>query len=277
MKLIADSGSTKTSWALLGEKTERFETIGLNPVYLSDDRIRDVINDSELKARAEEISEVHFYGSGVSSEDRKARIDGILNEIFNSENHIYHDIAGAAHATVTRGEPAICCILGTGSNSCLFDGRDVYEGLPSLGFILGDEGSGGDIAKGFIRALLYNQLESATRRAFKDEFGYTKDDIIEHTYRKERPNTWLARFAKFVIERMDSDQRLKDIVKQSLESFINTHVMHYPNFQNMPVHFVGSIAFNTKEVLEEICNARKINLGNVVAEPIEGLIKWHNS
>ena len=274
MKVIADSGSTKTAWAFIQGKTVReFRTEGLNPNYISPDFFKTVIDGAEFKHLCPQVTSVQFYGAGISDTSTShAEMQNNLEAAFpNAKITLSNDITAAAQAVTMPGEPSIVSILGTGSNCCLWDGYNTHPGLPSLGFVIGDEGSGANIGKSLLRAFAYNQLSSKIRRALIDQYGLTKDQIINGLLKQPKPNTFAASFAQFVLENQE-DQWLQNILEEAFHSFITTHIMHFPNFKNLPCHFVGSIAYYGQNTLKKVAAKKGLKIGTILSSPIEGLI-----
>lgn len=278
MYLIADSGSTKCNWLLTnndGEQLGRYDTIGFNPLFQSSEDIALEIKQNEgLFAIAPQVQKVYYYGAGVSS-DAKARIvRRALSHVFAGAEVITgHDLTAAAYASY-NGSTCICCILGTGSNSCLFDGNHLIEKVPSLGFILGDEGSGAYFGKQLVSAYLYNKLPDDMVRELEKGYGLTKTDIFEAVYQKPRPNVYLARLAPF-IHKHKHHPLLADILHKGFVAFITEHVLCYENAKQLPVNFVGSIAHIFSNELHKAAEECGITIGEIVKQPIERLVKYH--
>ena len=215
MILIADSGSTKTDWRLVveGGEINSFETIGFNPYFITSESILTELIKSDLNEIKESVTEVYFYAAGCSSQKNRTAIQEPLNTFFcNSKVEVQHDMLAAARATCGK-EKGIVGILGTGSNSCLYDGEKITENVRALGFILGDYGSGADIGKNFIKAFLANELADGIQDAFIEEYNLSTDDILEAIYKKAMPNRFLASFSLFVYENIEDP-----IIRQNVVS-----------------------------------------------------------
>ncbi len=273
MLLVADSGSTKTQW--LGDNRCRFETIGFNPFFHSTASIlSELKKNSEFSEKSIEFKDVIFYGSGCSSDDRKKIVYNALSVFFpNAKVFIGHDMEASAFATYV-GKPTISCIIGTGSNSCLFDGKQYTEVVPALGYILGDEGSGSYFGKKLLTSFLYHQLPEATNRILEEQYQLTKEKIFEAVYTKPHANVYLASFAKVLSESPDKDF-VYDLVKEGMRAFVKEHVCCYPDYQNYPVSFVGSIAFNFSGIIKEVLSEYNCEVGVIIKDPIERLFQWH--
>ncbi len=274
MRLIVDSGSTKSDWVLLnnGESTH-FETIGLSPYFHTEATVSEAIQRNEaLFAIREAITEIHFYGTGCSSEGMNAIIRNGVSAVFQRARvFVDHDLMACAVATY-EGEPAISCILGTGSNSCFFDGETTSKVVPSLGFVLGDEGSGAYFGKTFITALLYGEVPKEISDSIQEDVSI--DEVLRRVYKESNANTYLASFMKTVFQFSDHPY-IQQMIQRGFEEFVRIHVCCYDNYQNHKVHFIGSIAKLFEEQLAEACQKYNAQLGNVIQKPIDGLVKYH--
>lgn len=278
MILIADSGSTKCDWTIIdaeGTTYGSFNTVGINP-YFHDEKF---VEDALLSVNGEaglfdKIEYVFFYGAGASSFELCAKVERGLNRVFPNANvEVDHDLIGAAYATYD-GRSGITCILGTGSNSCYFDGVRVREEVPSLAYILGDEASGSYFGKILLREYFYRKLPMEINEAFEKEFGLTYSDIVDKVYKQSGANVYLASFMKFVGKWSEHPHVINWVVK-GLEEFIDIHVVCFPEHKNVPIHFVGSIGHYFRHCVEEAISNRGLHMGNVVRKPIEGLVNYH--
>ncbi len=276
--LIADSGSTKSDWIAIdeeGNELAKFSTIGFNPYFHSSKLVeKELSGHIELMNIALNVGKVFFYGAGSSSKEMCSVIEKGLSGVFTqAEIHVGHDLDGAAYSTWS-GEPAITCILGTGSNSCFFDGMKVHEEVPSLAYILGDEGSGSWFGKRLLRAFFYKQLPQSIHDDFVNEFGFTVTDVNRKVYTETNPNVFLASFMKFIEKHRDAEI-VKSWLQDGFGAFLDAHVACFKTHQEMPVHFIGSVAFHFAEDLKQACKKRDIQMGNLIKKPIEGLAKYH--
>lgn len=278
MILVADSGSTKCDWILMDRPDNQIltHTMGFNPFFHSSDLIsQKILDNNQLNENSDRVAEVYFYGAGCSSKDRNEIVENALKRCFKEARIIKvdHDLTGAALATA-RDKPGITCILGTGSNSCYFDGERIHEAVPALGYILGDEGSGSYFGKILLSKYLYKHLPADIYEAFESRYNISKEIIFTNVYNLPNPNVYLASFMKFI-----SDYRehpfFKDMIYRGLASFINIHVWCYQNFREVPVHFVGSIAFYFKEVLEEVARNHRFQVGRIEQRPVDPLANYH--
>lgn len=273
MLLVADSGSTKTQW--LTENEALFETIGFNPQFHTKESVLVAMAKvTELKAIASSITTVFFYGAGCSSPERNAIIESALRDFFPAAAIcVDHDLKAAAYATYS-GETCISCIIGTGSNSCLFDGNMITEKVPALGYILGDEGSGSWFGKELVKAHLYHLLPKATNALLLRQCPNGKEEIFDKVYRQPHANVYLAGFAKILSESPDTGY-VSDLVKRGFGAFFQFHVACYENYQQYPVHFVGSLAFHFRNELNEVAAEFGCAVHQVSKEPVRELLTWH--
>jgi glucosamine kinase len=276
--LIADSGSTKSDWLAIdetGNELVNFSTMGFNPYFHSSNFVEQELSSQiEVMKIALNVDKVFFYGAGSSSQEMCSIIEEGLSRVFSqAEIHVDHDLNGAAFSTWS-GVPAITCILGTGSNSCFFNGSEVVEEVPSLAYILGDEGSGSWFGKRLLRAFLYKNLPPSIHDDFVSEFGFTVTDINKKVYTEKNPNVFLASFMKFIAKHRDADM-VKTWLKDGFGAFLDVHVACFENYQQVPVHFIGSVAFHFSDDLTLACEKRGIQMGNLIKKPIEGLAKYH--
>ncbi|MFA8300257.1 MAG: hypothetical protein ACEPOV_08860 [Hyphomicrobiales bacterium] len=279
MILIADSGSTKTDWVVLhkNKPLEHFYTDGFNPYYFGSDRFLEILEKQLLTQMPElHISSVHFYGSGCSIPENKETISLPLRKAFpNAHIEVWHDLLGACHALLGH-KRGIACILGTGSNSCLYDGQDVIENVPSLGYLYGDEGGGIYIGKRFLRDYMTGYLPVEISKAFEDEYHLTIKDILKESYNNPSPNKFLARFPKFVNKYIENEY-LHRLVASCFEEFFEEQVKRYTEYKDVTVNFVGSIAFFFEDILKEVAVKEGITVDVIHQKPMSGLIKYYEN
>jgi len=274
MILIADSGSTKTDWALVGndkDKVIRLQTAGINPYQMPEDVITSLLR-TELRTELHEgvtVDEVWFYGSGCTKEKAPVVANAIRTALeIDAQINVYSDMLGAARALCGK-ERGIVCILGTGSNSCLYDGKEMVANVSPLGFILGDEGSGAYIGKRLVGDVLKRQLPDDVCEAFLAETGETAANIIQHVYREPMPNRYLASFAKFCGEHKEHPA-VRELLKDCFRQFFIRNTKAYGECEK--VNFVGSVAFYCQDIISEVAEEEGYELGKVLRSPIEGLI-----
>lgn len=278
MIVVADSGSTKCDWIIVdpktGKKTET-NTKGFNPFFHDEIFIADEIFKNEvLRKSGPKVTHVFFYCAGGSSRELQGRVARGLHFVFKEAKiKVDHDLDGAAYATC-GGKPGIACILGTGSNSCYYDGKKIYEEVPALAYILGDEGSGSYYGKILLRDYFYKMMPEKIRMSFEAEFHPNVDDVFQRVYMKPYANVYLASFMRFCSEHRD-EIYIKDMVDEGMSDFLRKHVCCYKNYREVPVHFVGSIAFYFEEILRKHCAYNNITVGTITNKPVEGLVKYH--
>ena len=284
MILLADSGSTKAHWCLMaanGHKAE-FMTDGINPLFQTGDAMRNSICNQLLPQMASmlwagTITHVFFYGAGCTPEKApfvKQAIEGVFKKAIVE---VASDMVGAARGLLGHRK-GVACILGTGSNSCLYDGEKIVWNVPSLGFILGDEGSAATLGKRLVSDLLKNQLGEDLKERFLTQYDITQADIIEHVYRQPFPNRWLANLARFCADNIE-DKRIYNLVYDHFAQFVTRNVAQYytteAKKESMPVGFVGSVAYYYKSVLEQVMGDYGFTMGQVLQDPVQGLAEYH--
>lgn len=279
MIFIVDSGSTKTDWIALddsGEVLFSTQTLGLNPQVLPSAILTErIINNFDLYQNREKVSYVYFYGAGCGVESPAKRIEKVFSEIFtNSKFSILEDTYAAVYAATQLNNPAIVCILGTGSNCTYFDGKEIEQRITSLGYILMDEASGNFYGKQLIRAYYFKTMPEALAKKFEDQFDLSPDQIKENVYRRENPNTYLAKFAQFIIEHKEVPE-MKSVIEDGLQRFISHQILQFEDAKEIPIHFIGSIAHYLKDEINEVLKKNGLRLGNVVKRPIDGLVDHH--
>ncbi|MDB0055362.1 hypothetical protein N9F53_02195, partial [Bacteroidia bacterium] len=278
MILVADSGSTKCDWILIDSQSNQHKTnsMGFNPFFHDADLVYSKLMENELFIEyRNRVSEVYFYGAGCSSEARNRIIANGLKRVFSSAETVLvdHDLKGAALST-SQGDTGISCILGTGSNSCYFDGTKVIEKVPALGYILGDEGSGSYFGKILLSEWLYHRMPAELAEDFAKEYNLTKEGIFEAVHHKADPNVYLASFSPFISKHLDHPY-FREMVYDGLDKFVNIHVLCYDNYKDVPVHFVGSIAYYFKEVLQKVAIKYSFTVGKIEKRPVEPLTQYH--
>ena len=273
MKLIIDSGSTKMEWILVdGNETKgRFLTEGFNPNYFDIQTLAEMCQSLPLP---NEIQSIHYYGTGCGSEQNCALIKKVFQKRFpKAEITVTHDLMAACHALFGH-EKGIACILGTGSNSCVYDGEEIVEKSLSLGYLVGDEGSGMHIGKELVRAYFYGFMPENLRQEFEATYHLDLKDFIDKLYHGEQPSRYLASFAKFAGERQ-SDLYIRALVKRCFQAFIEAFVLRFEDCKSMKVSFIGSIAYHFKDILKETLADNRLSMGEVMQSPSEGLIRYY--
>lgn len=276
MILIADSGSTKTEWVVIenGKRIKSVTTPGINPYYQTEQEISNELSASLLPEIKEfDINRVYFYGAGCLPEKHGVMKSAIAESLAIRNSEINTDMQAAAHA-MCGTEPGIVCIMGTGSNSCFYDGKAIKANVSPLGFILGDEGSGAVLGKLFVGDILKNQMPEKLKEEFLTEFNLSMADIIERVYRKPFPNRFLASFAPFIMRHIHEPQ-VRSLVENSFRAFFKRNVMQY-DYKSYNVHIIGSVAYHFREVLQKVAAENNIRLGKIQQAPMEGLIAYHS-
>ena len=291
MILIADGGSTKTDWRFLvpdgGDDfaTISFATSGINPFFLAGDEIVALLK-SELCSQFETaetpisvsaIEHIYFYGAGVASQEKSDLVADALRAVFRSATDIeaHSDLFGAARGLCGR-EPGIPCILGTGSNSCYYDGRAIVDNVPPCGYILGDEGGGAVMGKKLLSAFLKRDLPEYLCDKLRYECGLSKEIILERVYRQPFPNRFLAQHALF-LGNYKSEEAIQSIITNCFEEFFDRNVMKYPLCCDVPIHLTGSIAYHFSEFLRPVAKSRELILGKITKTPIDDTAMYHKT
>lgn len=277
MIIIADSGSTKCDWVVLSpaEQPQLVHTMGLNPYFHSASFMAEqILNEPYLQQISKQINAVYFYGAGNSSDDLKKIVTNGLQLAFkNAKIHADHDLVGAAYATY-KGEPCISAIIGTGSNSCFFDGKEIYEEVPALAYILGDEGSGSYFGKKLLADYLYKRLPKQLTDYLQNELELDKQKIIQSVYMKPHANVYLASYVR-TLAKFKNLPYVDNLLREGINKFLDIHICCYNNFREIPTHFIGSVAFHFQDILIEEAEKLGVKIGTVTKQPIFGLVNYH--
>ena len=277
VKLIADCGATKGEWCLVNKgKKKTIITQGISPYFLSSEQITDLLQ-KELKPKLKnvEVDEVYYYGTGCANPTNVKSVKKSINKVFaGAKVEVTHDLMAAARALCGR-EKGIACILGTGSNSCYYDGKKIVKNSPGLGYVLGDEGSGAYLGRKVIQYYLYGTFDYELRGRFDLTYTTNAAEILENVYKKPLPNRYLAGFAKFLAENR-GHYMIENIIEDGLNDFFFSHLCKYREVWTLPIHFAGSIAFGFKDVVQQLCNSYEFELGKVMKNPMEGLVAYHS-
>lgn len=277
MLLIADSGSTKTDWILIDEekKQSRYNTIGYNPYFIDTDKIVQSLTGTLVsQLDSSKVKKIFFYGAGCSTSEKAAVVFKALSRCFTrAEISVNHDMLAAARALLgdTRGFAAI---IGTGSNTCIYDGKGVEKNIDSLGYLLGDEGSGCYIGKKIARDFLRGYLPTELQKKFDEKYHLTYADILDSLYNKPLPNRFLAGFCKFADENKQH-VHIQKIVKESFTDFFENLVSRYPGYEKLSFNCVGSVGFIFKDILSEVAKSYNMKVGKLIQSPIEELADYH--
>ena len=279
MILVVDSGSTKTDWIALdneGEEIFSTQTLGLNPQMLSNEILNERIkNNFDIYKNRKLVNKLFFYGAGCGVKDTQNRILKVFKSIFvNSEFDIKEDTYAAVYSAVDKGIPSIVNIIGTGSNCSYYDGKNVIQKVQSLGYVLMDYASGNYYGKYLIRAYYFNKMPESLRDEFSNNYDLSPNSIKIKLYREENPNTYLAGFARFLIENK-SNEYFKEIIFKGLERFIDYQILQYDDFSKVDIHYVGSIAYYLKDEITKIGKKYNLKTGKFIQRPITGLVDYH--
>ncbi|XWN38453.1 MAG: BadF/BadG/BcrA/BcrD ATPase family protein [Balneola sp.] len=276
--LIADSGSTKTEWVLVKQEgKEFFKSDGLNPYFRTHGQLSEAIkNGVKNSLKNTQVDEIFFYGSGSGNESRKAILQNAIRENFpESDIHIESDMLGAAIACFGKKE-GVACILGTGSNSCVYDGEKIVNSIPSLGFVFGDEGSGGYFGKRILNAYYYKTMPEDLRKALEETSDMSLESVLHKIYEEPQANRFVASFSKILGDYRDHPF-IKDMVRKGFEAFADKQLGYFEESKEKKIGFVGSIASVYQEILEEVLSERDMDLSIVVRKPLDRLVDFHIS
>lgn len=296
--LVAESGSTKTEWRILlkNEQNQQQDTDhhpheiisliptkGISPYFQTSlEILQDLKTNLSPQITPYEITDVYFYGSGCSTEEKKGTVKAAFSSFLKAANiNISHDMLACAYALCGR-EAGIACILGTGANVCLYDGNDITQNTVNLGFWLGDEGSGGFLGKSLVVKYLHNELPAELAEKFEKKYNFLKIEkqtktiaqVLDNAYKKQFPNRYFGGFAPFFSENIDNIF-CRNFVKQSLEFFVERYIFSIKNYQKYEICFTGSVAYVFKEILEEILTEKNLKKGKFIKSPIDELAKYH--
>lgn len=280
MILIADGGSTKCDWILLnnnGEQIFKTRTKGLNPAVFPENMLEQRIEENpELQEVKNTVERIHFYGAGCGTETPRKLLQDIIANFFTNATEVLvmEDMVAAVYAAST--EPGIVCILGTGSNSCFFNGKDIEMAVNSLGYILMDEASGNYFGKRLIRDYYYKRMPPELALKFEKEYNLDSDEIKKNLYKRENPNTYLANFAEFIFSNERNGYFYK-LVHEGIQDFVHSRVLCFKEAQNVPIHFIGTIAYFSEDIIRAVAQPYKLEIGNIVRRPIDALIEHYRN
>ncbi|MEY3087307.1 MAG: hypothetical protein RLZ93_1232 [Bacteroidota bacterium] len=277
MYFIIESGSTKSDWVLVDNKNNQsfFSTMGFNPYFHSADIIEaELKKNTEIMQLAPSIKGLYFYGAGCSSPELNQIVEEGLRRIFvNASILVEHDLLACAYSTYT-GNPGISCIIGTGSNSCFFDGQNLLEEVPALGYVLGDEGSGSYFGKQLLAAFLYHHLPAEIEADFIATYQLDKDMIVDRVYREPNANVYIASFMPFIAKHK-AHPFFSEMVYNGFKHFMKVHVCCYDNYQSTEVHFVGSLSKIFEKELHQAAADLQIQIASIIQKPVIGLVNYH--
>ena len=280
MILIVDSGSTKTDWIGVNEKGDvafETQTLGLNPQVLDSNIIKErIVNNYDIYRFRKQVDKLYFYGAGCGTKPPRVLINKVFEETFinATEISVKEDTYAAIYATTNIGEKSIVCIIGTGSNCTYFDGRKVYQKVTSLGYILMDDASGNYFGRQLLRDFYFNRMPEEISKKFEVEFDLKADTIKDKLYKHPNPSTYLAAFARFLINNNDSEYT-QSLIRKGFELFIERQILQFSDAKEVLIHFTGSISFYLREELESCLTKYNLKAGNIIRRPIEGLLNYH--
>lgn len=279
MKLLVDSGSTKADWIAIDDSGKILfttQTLGLNPEVLEQEQIVSRLDDRfDILHNKKNVSHLYFYGAGCGTDRMRTFLSDVFKNYFNKAIiSVQEDTFAAVYATTPKGEKAIVSILGTGSNCSYFDGNVLHQKVQSLGYIAMDDCSGNQFGRQLIRGYYFNKMPKDLALEFEKEYDLDADVIKHNLYKEPNPNAYLATFAKFLIQHKEHEFCQK-IIRNAMQDFVDFYITQYENCHEVPVHFIGSIAFYLKEELEVVLKSNNLTLGNVLRRPIDGLIQYH--
>ncbi len=280
MILLADGGSTKCDWILLdhnGEQVFKTRTKGLNPAVFSKEALEErLLANDELRAYKNKIESVHFYGAGCGTPGPTKILEDIFKDYFTtSEIMVKEDMVAAVFAATT--EPGIVCILGTGSNSCFYDGENIHMEVESLGYVLMDEASGNYFGKRLLRDYYYKRMPKQIAEEFEKRYDLSPDSIKHKVYQEENPNTYLASFAEFIFTSEERNGYFYLLITEGIKRFVEDRVLCFPDAQNVPIHFIGSIAHFSQDIIRDALLPYHLTLGNIIRRPIDGIIDYYKN
>jgi N-acetylglucosamine kinase-like BadF-type ATPase len=273
MILISDSGSTKTDWCLCDSSDKQhFVTSGINPFFVEKEEMIAILQ-KELPLPVADVSEIAFYGAGCTPE-KQPLVKEALSQYFETDKvEVHSDLLGAARA-LCQDEEGIACILGTGSNSCYYNGENIVENISPLGFILGDEGSGAVLGKKLLADVFKNQLSRPLNIEFQYTYRISVAEVINKVYHQPFPNRFLAGFTPFIADNIHFAE-MQSLVEDSFSEFITRNLLQYSKTRELPIHFTGSIAWHFRDNLENVLRKHQLQIGEIVKSPVDGLVEYH--
>jgi N-acetylglucosamine kinase-like BadF-type ATPase len=277
MILIADAGATKIQWVVIhdGKASLPTETAGFNPYFMAPKVLTDAVEKDLVPfISPQHIKQVFYYGAGCSTMQKCGIVDDVLRDIFeHADIEIHHDLLGAARALFGRNG-GIACILGTGSNSCLYDGKNILENVTSLGYFFGDEGSGAYLGKLFLTEYLRKRMPEHLREKFDRRYGYSLENILDSVYSRPHPNQFLSSFALFIGKNKE-DEFIKNIVRKNFRDFFQEQVTQYTGYKDQPLGVIGSVGHHFQEIFKEVASEHHLHVSKIIQSPIEGLTDYH--
>ena len=278
MILIADGGSTKTDWRLIkeGREYKQIQTSGFNPYLVGSDEIEEILwKELQPYIDTNGVSAVYYYGAGCSTPVKNMLVESAFEKVFiNARLYVSHDLLAAAHA-LCGDEEGIAAILGTGSNSCYYDGKDIIDGIFSLGYFFGDEGSGAYLGKQLLTAYLHKELPEYIEQKFIEKYPMSRESMLDAVYTKPAPSRFLASFSNFINDNRNHPY-IYNLITEAFRSFYKYQVCCYAKHKDVPVHFVGSVAYHYRDILSDVGREFGITTGKFIKAPIDGLVEYHH-
>ena len=275
--LIADSGSTKCEWCLLHNGRKKIiETQGISPYFLDKGQIAQLLQTELIPGMKKVVPDaIYYYGTGCNNPGNRKIVQQAIRQVFpGSKVKVEVDLMGAAIALSGKSK-GIVCILGTGSNSCYFDGKKIVKNSPGLGYVLGDEGSGAYLGKKVIQYYLYNTFDEELRYKFEVKYGTNDMEILDNVYKKPLPNRYLASFALFLVENR-GHYMIENIIEDGLNDFFFQHLCKYKESWKLPIHFVGGVAYGFRDIVKELVGVYEFEQGKILKKPMDGLIEYYS-
>lgn len=277
MKIIADSGSTKTEWIILDNTQiiNRIYSIGYNPYYYDIVVLENILKNELLTVvNPDDVNQIYYYGSGCSTIGNCKKVKKAINDVFSKSTvSVNHDLTGAAAGLLGNTE-GIACILGTGSNSCHWNGMEITHNIPSVGYLLGDEGSGTYLGMKILKGILEEKAPPEISDKYYKQFNTSFEEVLRTIYDQHQPNRFFAELSKFAGKNI-SNVWIQNKIIESFDDFIENNISHYPDYKSKPIAFTGSVAYHFKDLLKSSLKKAGLNIGEVLKNPIEGLIKYH--
>lgn len=279
MIVIADGGSTKTNWCLINEAGRKihFNTEGYNPYFSDEDYIENSLrNTLPSHLESEKLEEVYYYGAGCSTDANRKKVANAMQKVFvNAKINIGHDLLASCRALLGDDE-GFAAILGTGTNTCLYNGKDISLNIDSLGYFLGDEGSGSYIGKRILADYMKGFMPKGLSDCFFDTYGLSNEDIFDHIYNQPLPNRFCASFSKFIYDNKEAyGEYTSKVVDYAFTAFFENLVIHYPNYKNYKLNCVGSVGYSFRDTLSVVADRYEMGVGKIIRSPIDDLVDYH--
>jgi glucosamine kinase len=276
--LIADSGATKCEWCVVerGKAKKTIFTLGISPYFLSSHQVEELVRREVFpEVRKFKIEAIFYYGTGCKNPANKTMIKKAIKKVFpDLEVNVDHDMMGAAKSVClhTKG---VACILGTGSGSCFYNGKTIAKSSTGLGYVLGDEGSGAYLGKKVVQYYLYDTFDEELKYRFEEKFKLSSVEILDKVYKQPLPNRFLAGFTAFLAENRGHFM-VENIIEDGLNDFFFHHIIKFNESWKYPIHFVGGVSYGFRDVVKDLCSSYELELGTILQNPMEGLIKFHS-